>query len=466
LFIDDLEFKKSKRKEINVSELKSGQTYREVVLELTSEVEHIPKNINFRDSIIIGTLSNISLNSIYFTNCIISIVFYNSKLINFGVFGCTDSNNSITFRGDCNVDEYFNIEGNSFRMLHFENTTFNCMNSLNIRDNKIKHFTICECFSRSKSNLFVFFSNEILSCTFYKFNNCEICILRCTIILFHVSKIDSLKLKESSFSDLVLNEITNRLKITYSNIEKVVRYSKKVDSQLNELVIFNSYFKSNLEIDQFDGELIEIVDSTFNKSLIISYSTLTKLIIQYTTITEKLFVNLEKIENLELDYTNMDELEITPKAFDYLKTRLSKKCENYYKQIHYLHKQFSKQRDFINADASYIELMKTEGKIKKNVFKRLGNTISYGLSNYGTNPYLLFLWIFLVNIIFSIIIIIFDKKEIFDAIYLSVITFLTVGYGDTVVVSSVTKVAMMIEGFLGVFFMAYFTVTVFRKSMR
>ena len=56
--------------------------------------------------------------------------------------------------------------------------------------------------------------------------------------------------------------------------------------------------------------------------------------------------------------------------------------------------------------------------------------------------------------------------SILDAIYYSGITFLTIGYGDIHPANLLAKILSVIEGFLGIFLMSYFTVSFVRKLLR
>lgn len=57
-------------------------------------------------------------------------------------------------------------------------------------------------------------------------------------------------------------------------------------------------------------------------------------------------------------------------------------------------------------------------------------------------------------------------SNMLNAIYYSGITFLTIGYGDIHPANMVTKIASVVEGFLGIFLMSYFTVAFVRKLLR
>jgi len=57
-------------------------------------------------------------------------------------------------------------------------------------------------------------------------------------------------------------------------------------------------------------------------------------------------------------------------------------------------------------------------------------------------------------------------SDVLNSFYYSGITFLTIGYGDIHPLNILTKIVSVIEGFLGIFLMSYFTVSFVRKLLR
>lgn len=60
----------------------------------------------------------------------------------------------------------------------------------------------------------------------------------------------------------------------------------------------------------------------------------------------------------------------------------------------------------------------------------------------------------------------FELGKFVTSFYYSGITFLTIGYGDISPMNSYTAIACVVEGFLGIFLMSYFTVSFARKLLR
>lgn len=58
------------------------------------------------------------------------------------------------------------------------------------------------------------------------------------------------------------------------------------------------------------------------------------------------------------------------------------------------------------------------------------------------------------------------ENDVMKSIYYSGITFLTIGYGDISPQNEITALTSVIEGFLGIFLMSYFTVSFVRKLLR
>ena len=91
---------------------------------------------------------------------------------------------------------------------------------------------------------------------------------------------------------------------------------------------------------------------------------------------------------------------------------------------------------------------------------------------YGIKPFRLFGSIAIIIILFSIMFyaipaISFNNvNDFWDCLYVSGITFFTVGYGDIVPVTSVTKIAVIIEAFFGVGMMSAFLAMLTRKIIR
>lgn len=134
-----------------------------------------------------------------------------------------------------------------------------------------------------------------------------------------------------------------------------------------------------------------------------------------------------------------------------------------------------------DEDEAYKAYMKYKTKaLKFKVIKEGGKKLFYKLfgtiSNYGTNPYKLFLIAICIIIFFGFLygflyvmngineISIF--RNILQGQYFSTITFLTIGYKEMEPSTDLTRILAGIEGFIGLFIMSFFTVVVARKILR
>lgn len=142
-------------------------------------------------------------------------------------------------------------------------------------------------------------------------------------------------------------------------------------------------------------------------------------------------------------------------------------------QLLMLKENFRNLGEYENEDLCYSKYRKMENKLHtKNVITKICNYITSWISDYGTKPLRVF--IFIITLIggFSLLyyvcpFILFKNATSFiDYIYVSGITFFTVGYGDILPLNSITKIAVLIEAFLGVATMSYFLVVLSRKIIR
>ncbi|MEA3475913.1 MAG: potassium channel family protein, partial [Candidatus Cloacimonadota bacterium] len=136
------------------------------------------------------------------------------------------------------------------------------------------------------------------------------------------------------------------------------------------------------------------------------------------------------------------------------------KYENNYKRINKLFNLIYKK---------YLKYGNIKYRFKKIIFEDMGL--------YGTSPKKVAISMFKIWGFFTVVYTILSKyivlnsKEItelpglFKAAYFSAITFLTIGYGDYVP-NGIIRLFSGIEGFLGLFLMAYFTVAFVRKVLR
>lgn len=139
-------------------------------------------------------------------------------------------------------------------------------------------------------------------------------------------------------------------------------------------------------------------------------------------------------------------------------------------------------------DSAYVEFKRNERQKLKydaidNKKNRVKNRVKVCLSKlidligcYGTDPTRVALSMFVVFALFSGLftlcflneIMAGGSKEIqwWSGIYFSGITFLTIGYGTVTPLGMISSALAVIEGFMGMFLMSYFSVAVVRKTLR
>ncbi len=64
------------------------------------------------------------------------------------------------------------------------------------------------------------------------------------------------------------------------------------------------------------------------------------------------------------------------------------------------------------------------------------------------------------------IMIVANMGNLMDGLYLSGITFLTIGFSDMYPTEAIPRLLVVIEGFMGLFLMAYLTISFTRKTLR
>jgi len=146
--------------------------------------------------------------------------------------------------------------------------------------------------------------------------------------------------------------------------------------------------------------------------------------------------------------------------------------KNQYKM---LKENFHKIGEYEQEDEAFVEYMRYYRKTK-NLFTRFLLWILDFIGCYGTNPSRVACTMFGVLIFFGIafsninplaqICVKVSECNLFASFYFSVITFLTIGYGDLYPKNEFTAILAVIEGFLGLFLMSYFIISLVRKTLR
>ncbi len=142
-------------------------------------------------------------------------------------------------------------------------------------------------------------------------------------------------------------------------------------------------------------------------------------------------------------------------------------------QLLMLKENFRSLGEYEHEDLCYSKYRKMENELhEKNIFNKCKNYLTLLISDYGTKPFRLFMFILGLIFGFSLLyyvcpIIMFQHATTFiDYVYVSGITFFTVGYGDILPLNSISKIVVLFEAFLGVTTMSYFLVVLSRKIIR
>ncbi|WP_018248814.1 potassium channel family protein [Orenia marismortui] len=192
-------------------------------------------------------------------------------------------------------------------------------------------------------------------------------------------------------------------------------------------------------------------------------------------------LNLFNMKNLGHIYIDWDKNNVN--------SAIEKKFNNKYEykanQYRMLKENYHQLGEYEQEDKAYVEFKKNKlladkGNIGYYIKKFLFQTIG----DFGTNPKKVACSMFGAIIIFSMLYYlpsIFDyqliggnnlgnsyiySNEIVKSIYYSVVTFLTIGYGDIHPLNLFGMIISGFEGFIGLFLMSYFTVSFVRKVLR
>ncbi|RLD54378.1 MAG: hypothetical protein DRJ01_18090 [Bacteroidetes bacterium] len=189
----------------------------------------------------------------------------------------------------------------------------------------------------------------------------------------------------------------------------------------------------------------------------------------------------------------LDHLFLIPNNFTLLKNKFDhtgflknddkkKILKNKKDQAKLLCDSYKKNGEFENEDSAWVEFMKLSGKLSKWYIKPFYYLFDIS-GKFGTKPERITISIFFVLIFNAILYGIFDKVNfvlintkgfmfnqeigsIWNYLYFSVVTFLTIGYGDISPLHWLSRYIAGVEGFLGIFLVAFLTISIFRKFTR
>ena len=297
------------------------------------------------------------------------------------------------------------------------------------------------------------------------------------------------------FISSILNDnFTTTLPEKYFKNPYIIKQIKMLDCTVN----------FPLRLEKFKGSILDLSKNSFNNDLSISFDT--------KNITQKkpndtsennqniLVLNHSNLKHITtIDTSNIDKifmlgtkifgyLFLTPNNFLFLRDKLDhtgfvkdndrkKIFKNKKSQYLLLCDAYKKNGEFENEDLAWVEYMKVSGKLSKCYIKPLYYFLDI-LGKFGTSIRRILFSITIVLLFFSFLYYLLDivnTKSIMlnrslttycDYLYFSIVTFITIGYGDLAPLHWIARLLACFEGFLGVFLIAYMTIAVFRKFTR
>ncbi len=247
----------------------------------------------------------------------------------------------------------------------------------------------------------------------------------------------------------------NEIAFCDSNIEKNVDIITSSSNRMISLCLYNTNIIGNINIDWNKSNVKSLIENSIDSFM---FEIFPNIEVQKFEFISQQFLQLKENYNRNGQYNNEDE-----SLYYYKKNlRLSKKyCEDVVKK---------KKIRFC-----FIKVYRNmRSTIEAIIFEKVGG--------YGTKPKNIFRSMMFVWVSFAFLYafipngikhnFVYDDYiptwlgKLSTGFYFSVITFVTVGYGDVAPVRGLTTILAMIEGFLGVFLMSYFSGSFVRKLLR
>ena len=207
------------------------------------------------------------------------------------------------------------------------------------------------------------------------------------------------------------------------------------------------------------------------------------------------FLHTKNLGQIDIDWSNNDVLNMINSQGD--ATNYQDKAN----QFRLLKENFRNLGRYNDEDAAYLAFKRCESKSiihdeyvgneKKKKFDRTLQKIIYPfkilildyIGQYATNPFRIIGAMFISIVFFALLyimpfVVIQGEKELFEAVnssfvnaltkalYHSIATNFTIGYGDVNPGNFAAMILSGVQGFLGLFFMSYFTVAFVRKILR
>ncbi len=208
-----------------------------------------------------------------------------------------------------------------------------------------------------------------------------------------------------------------------------------------------------------DIKKLEILDCTIEKTMLLNSTENNKV-----NIAE---LSFQDTRNLGAIYIDWDTAKNAIKNYGEDSSQESKA-----NQMKLLKENFNRIQEYDCEDEAFVEYMRYDRKTK-NMGKKFLLYLLDWIGAYGTNPWRVAGTMAVIIVLSSLFYMLGGDIDVkvsencfFESIYFSVITFLTIGYGDLSPKNEITAAVAAVEGFFGLFLMSYFVVALVRKTLR
>lgn len=302
------------------------------------------------------------------------------------------------------------------------------------------------------------YNNGIISCNYTQYNNSKVWFE------FTRNELDiSFLLADMTNTELRIGNPTGTIKevcFTKAKIELLdLDYCEidKIDAReltANKISIFGCEFNRLVEMHTLNDVEMSIKNCIINSDMKLSFDKLPKALEFDKT-----------LNNGKIHIRNFKEV------LPIIVNRVSETKE--IEQLLMLKENFKNIGQYISEDICYSKYRQLENKFyTKKISSKSINYINWLVSDYGTCPLRMFILIITMILGFAMLYFTcpyfkFENATSFiDYIYISGITFFTVGYGDILPLNELTKMIVLVQAFFGVSTMSYFLVVLSRKIIR